>query len=139
MEKETRRLAAIGLKPTPNRILVLRELAASDHPLSLGELETRLDTLDRSSIFRVLTLFLDHELVHSIEDGSGSLRYEVCAAPGKCTLSDRHVHFHCESCNRTFCFPATPVPAVELPPDFTAHSVNYVVKGECADCKKKNY
>lgn len=86
MENETRRLAEKGLKPTPNRILVLRELAASDHPLSLGELEIRLDTLDRSSIFRVLTLFLDHELVHSIEDGSGSLRYEACAAPGKCTF-----------------------------------------------------
>ncbi len=134
MEKETQRLEEKGVKPTPNRILVLRELGHSDHPLSLADLEGRLETLDRSSIFRVLTLFLKHELVHSIEDGSGSIRYELCTASGKCSISDMHVHFHCESCNRTYCIPMTPVPAVDLPDGFTAHSVNYVVKGECAEC-----
>ncbi len=47
-----------GVKPTANRILVLKELNNVDGPVSLSVLENRLLTMDKSSIFRVLTLFL---------------------------------------------------------------------------------
>ena len=46
-----------GIRPTANRMLVIQALEDAPHPLSLAELEDRLVTLDKSSIFRVLTLF----------------------------------------------------------------------------------
>ena len=54
-----------GVKPTPNRLLVARALAGSHHrPLSLKELEERLETIDKSNIFRALTVFREARLVH---------------------------------------------------------------------------
>ena len=48
-------LSQHGVKPTPNRLLVARELSSAGRPLSLMELEGRLETVDKSSIFRTLT------------------------------------------------------------------------------------
>lgn len=53
------KLEAKGIKPTANRILVLKTLASEHHPQSLSNLEHKMLTMDKSSIFRVLTLFLD--------------------------------------------------------------------------------
>lgn len=132
------RLEQKGIKPTSNRILVLEMLERSSHPVCLLDLENMIETMDKSSIFRVLTLFLEHDMAHAIEDGSGSLKYEVCTSNGKCTCSDRHVHFYCESCHQTFCFKTMHIPEIELPEGFTSHSANYVIKGECPKCKKKH-
>lgn len=46
------------VKPTSNRILVMRELMKASHPVSLADLETLLGfSMDKASIFRVLELF----------------------------------------------------------------------------------
>ena len=72
------KLEAKGIKPTANRILVLKTLASEHHPQSLSSLEHKMLTMDKSSIFRVLTLFLEHDVVHAFEDGRGILNYELC-------------------------------------------------------------
>ena len=78
-EKEIlEKLERKGVKPTANRILVLKALLSNSTPVSLSDLEDFIVTMDKSSIFRVLTLFLEHNVVHAMEDGSGSLKYEVC-------------------------------------------------------------
>ena len=87
-------LAARGVKPTAMRLLVYRELDRARRPLSLRELEERMVTAERSTIFRTLTLLLQHHLVHGIEDGSGALKYEVCHGHEECTLEDQHTHFY---------------------------------------------
>lgn len=125
-----------GVKPTAMRLLVFQELAKAVRPLSLKELEERMVTADRSTIFRTLTLLLQHHLVHGIEDGSGSLRYEVCHGHHECTLEDQHSHFYCERCHRTFCFHDTPVPVIALPDGFEATAINYMIKGICPECRK---
>lgn len=131
-------LAAKSVKSTPNRLLVLHALLRAGHPVSLTDLETDLETMDRSSIFRVLTLFGSHDIVHSIEDGSGSLKYEVCHGEHSCTVDDMHVHFYCESCQRTTCFEDIHIPQVPLPPGYHPRSVNYMVKGLCPTCSAKD-
>ncbi len=123
-----------GVKPTSNRLLVLRAMFKASRPVSLSELETELDTVDKSSIFRVLTLFVSHHVVHAIEDGSGTMKYEVCTGEDRCSLSDMHTHFYCESCHRTFCFKSIGIPSIDLPEGFTMSSVNYMVKGICPQC-----
>ena len=132
--KEDTILERRGVKPTSNRMLVLRAMLKASRPVSLSELETELDTVDKSSIFRVLTLFVSHHVAHAIEDGSGTMKYEVCTGGDRCTLSDMHTHFYCESCHRTFCFKSIGIPSIDLPEGFTMSSVNYMVKGVCPQC-----
>lgn len=87
------RLEKKGVKPTAVRILVLKAMMEASCAVSLIELETMLATVDRSTIFRTLNLFLAHHLVHDIEDGSGSLKYEVCPDEDTCSVDDMHTHF----------------------------------------------
>ncbi|MBQ9655992.1 MAG: transcriptional repressor [Prevotella sp.] len=126
-----------GVKPTANRIVVVKALAAAGRPMSLTELEYNILTIDKSGIFRALTLFRDHHLVHVIEDGGDGVRYELCHSHATDVDDDLHVHFYCERCRRTFCLEQVAVPAVPLPPGFTMTSVNYMVKGICPDCGKE--
>lgn len=122
------------IKPTANRTLVLRALADTGRPLSLAELEHRIKTIDKSGIFRALTLFREHHLVHVIEDGGDGVRYELCHSHHVEVDDDLHVHFYCEQCHQTYCLEHIPVPAVEVPLGFVAHTANYMVKGICPQC-----
>lgn len=130
------RLQSKGVKPTANRITVMRALMSASGPVSLAELEEILETLDKSSIFRVLTLFVRNHVVHAMEDGSGSMKYELCSGESECTLDDMHAHFYCEVCHRTYCLPEVHVSVVALPDGFEMDSINYMIKGRCAKCRK---
>ena len=68
-----------GVRPTANRILILKTLQNEHRPMSLSTMEAILLPMDKSSIFRVLTLFLEHDIVHAFEDGKGALNYELCS------------------------------------------------------------
>ena len=125
-----------GVKLTAMRLLVFQELERAHRPLSLRELEDRMPTADRSTIFRTLTILLNHHLVHPIEDGSGSLRYEACCSNDHHSHDDQHIHFYCESCHRTFCFRETKIPRTTLPEEFQMTSINYMVKGLCPNCAR---
>lgn len=135
----TTRLEQKGIRPTANRILVLKTLAGEHRPVSLSDLERQLLSMDKSSIFRVLTLFLEQEVVHSFEDGRGVLNYELCNSEGHCMHNDGHIHFYCESCQRSFCMENICIPQLELPEGFYPHSASFVIKGECPECRKKHH
>ncbi|MBP5507674.1 MAG: transcriptional repressor [Prevotella sp.] len=128
---------AHGIKATANRIIVARTLHSSLMPMSLAELEKQIVTLDKSSIFRVLNLFRDCHLVHVIEDGRGGVKYELCHSISSNDDEDAHAHFHCEVCGRTLCLDHVPIPMIQLPEGYMAHSVNYLVKGICPDCAQR--
>ncbi len=125
------------IQPTAIRILVLQAMMQANRTVSLLDLENMLDTVDKSSIFRTLTLFLSSHLAHSIDDGTGSLKYAVCGETCSCDVEDLHTHFHCEKCNKTFCLKNIPTPVVTMPKGFTLNSINYVLKGLCPDCAEK--
>ena len=129
-------LSLHGVKATANRLLVAQALHRALRPLSMGELEARLLTVDKSSISRVLTLFRNQHLVHVIDDGSGSVRYELCHSHDENHDEDAHAHFHCERCGRTFCLDHSPIPVLPLPDGYMAHSVTYLVTGICPNCQE---
>lgn len=137
MLNEDKLLQNAGIKPTAARELILRTLAESHRPLSMGEIADTLETVDVSVISRSLALFREHHLIHVIEDGSDSTRYELCHHTDKQRDDDVHVHFHCEKCGKTYCLENLPVPAVPLPDGFEADFVNYMIKGLCPDCSHK--
>lgn len=132
------RLEAKGIRPTANRILVMKTLMGEQNPQSLSNLERKMVSMDKSSIFRTLTLFLEHDVVHAFEDGRGVLCYELCEEKGACDHHDGHIHFYCESCQRSFCMEDIHIPSFELPEGFYPHSISFVIKGECPDCRKKH-
>lgn len=123
-----------GMKPTANRIVVVKALAAMDRPLSLSELEYKILSIDKSGVFRALTLFREHHLVHVIEDGGDGVRYELCRSDADGEDNDMHVHFFCERCHRTFCMEDVHIPQVPLPDGYVMSTANYVVKGLCPAC-----
>ena len=132
------RLESKGIRPTANRILVMKTLMGEQNPQSLSNLEREMVSMDKSSIFRTLTLFLEHDVVHAFEDGRGVLCYELCEEKGACDHHDGHIHFYCESCQRSFCMEDIHIPSFELPEGFYPHSISFVIKGECPDCRKKH-
>ena len=131
------RLESKGIRPTANRILVMKALMGEQNPQSLSNLERKMVSMDKSSIFRTLTLFLEHDVVHAFEDGRGVLCYELCEEKGACDHHDGHIHFYCESCQRSFCMEDIHIPSFELPEGFYPHSISFVIKGECPEKKRK--
>lgn len=130
-------LEKAGIKLTSNRLLVVRTLMHSDRPLSLIEIETQLETVERSSVLRVLNTLLDKDVIHALEDGRGVTKYEICHGENHCSVSDMHAHFYCESCGLTYCFEEVSVPLIPLPKGFAIRSVNYMLKGLCPECGLK--
>lgn len=129
-------IEAHGIKPTANRIVVARTLAGAQRPLSLSELEERILSIDKSNVFRALTLFRDHHLVHVIADGGDGVRYELCHSHDNDHDDDAHAHFFCERCRRTFCLDNTAIPSVTLPKGYTMTTATFLVKGICPDCQR---
>ena len=125
-----------GIKATANRILILRALIQAGRPLSMTEIETALESVDKSIISRNLSVFRERRLLHVLSDEDG-VRYEVCHCAEEEEDSDRHVHFHCEVCGKTFCLEQIPVPAVDFPAGFEVHNANYMAQGVCPDCRSR--
>ena len=128
-----------GVKPTATRLLVFEALREAEDALSLNDLEQCLETVDKSTIFRSLTIFKQNHLVHEINDGSGSLKYEPCLHDHENEEgdSDQHTHFFCTECQHTYCLKTIQAPIVELPEGFSVTGINYVLKGICPDCRNK--
>lgn len=146
---EEKLLQHFGVRPTAIRMLVWRQIAKTDHPFSLGDMEMWLDTVDKSTLFRTLSLFEEHHLLHSIDDGSGQKKYCRCDDSDVCLHHHseaihqhshqgcKHVHAFCVECQRTFCVRTEQIPLVQMPDGFMVTDINYVVHGICADCQKK--
>lgn len=135
-ESAERLLERHEIKPTSSRILVVKAMEAFPDTFSLSDLETELESVDKSTIFRVLTLFAQHSLIHEIDDGSGSTKYCLCHNTHPCDVDELHCHFYCESCHKTFCLSNIHVPPIHLPAGFKAGYATYVLKGTCPDCSR---
>ena len=129
-------MQAHGVKPTANRILILRALLEAGRPLSMTEIETALESVDKSIISRTLSAFREARLLHVLADGGDSVRYEVCHCDAEESDTDRHVHFHCRVCGRTFCLEELPVPAVACPAGFRPEAAEYTLHGICPECRR---
>lgn len=124
------------IKPTAMRILVLKELLSKNKAINLYELENNFDKVERTTLYRTLNTFVDYNLIHKIDDGTGSVKYALCDDDCNCKLDDLHVHFLCVKCEKTYCLKDIPIPIVQLPDNMTFETANYVIKGICEKCRK---
>lgn len=125
-----------GIKPTSVRILILKTMLGFDRAFSMTDLEYTLETVDKSTVSRIIHLFLAHKMIHGIDDGSGSIKYAVCNDNCNCDPDDLHVHFHCRKCKKTFCLENIAIPGIKIPDGLLFESVNLVIKGICSKCPK---
>ena len=127
------------IKATTMRLLVLDFLLRQPAAVSLNDLEASFHRADRITLYRTLKTFEEKGLVHSIGDGTGAVKYALCA--GSCRPQahhDLHVHFHCSQCGETYCLPTSRIPEIPLPDNFLTEEVNLVVKGVCGSCADNN-
>ena len=131
---EENKLYKKGIRPTAMRVLVLKYLTALNRTTSLTDLEDHFERSDRSTLFRTLKTFEENGIVHKIEDGTGILKYGLCAETCRCSKEDQHFHFHCEVCKETYCLNQLKIPLLEIPSNFVLKQANLVLKGICAHC-----
>ncbi len=112
------KLNSRNIKPTAMRQLVLKVLTEQKTAISLPELEQKFEKADKATLYRTLKTFQENKLIHSIEDGSGSLRYALCEDFCTCEPEYLHVHFLCTNCEKTYCLKGSPVPQPDLPDGF---------------------
>lgn len=124
-----------GVRVTAVRLLIWKTLREEiTDAFSLADVQNKLSTIDRSTIFRTLTLLAEHSLLHTIDDGSGMQKYCVCHADDH-THHHNHIHLTCTRCHKTWCIEDVAIPTVSVPDDFEVHETEYVVKGICRKCR----
>lgn len=120
------RLRDRGYKVTPQRVMVLRGVAAEQHQ-SLEEIRARCGEVGLVTIYRTLDLLCEIGAVRRLDLGDGA-RYELAA--------DHHHHLICEGCGTVTEFEECPIDPRVLPEggfEVSSHSVE--VYGRCAACR----
>ena len=130
-----KRLQDAGIRVTAVRLLVYRIVYEQmQNAFSLQNVMELLPHADSSSVFRALTLFAEHHLLHTIDDGSGMQKYCVCrCGQFKC----HHVHLTCTVCHETICLKDMHIPAITLPDGYRIEEAEFVIKGICPKCQAK--
>lgn len=91
-----------AIKPTAMRLLVVEKLLKQQYAVSHKELAEQFEKADNITLFRTLKVFLEYKLVHTIDDGSGVIKYALCQSGCNCNLSELHTHFYCTDCKTYF-------------------------------------
>ena len=128
------KLIQSSVQPTAMRLLVLQHFMEKETAISLKSLEEHFTIADKSTLFRTLKTFEKNKIIHSIDDGTGRIKYALCLEGCECAPKDQHYHFHCNICEATYCLTSQNIPVIELPVNFKMQQANLVIKGICPSC-----
>jgi Fur family ferric uptake transcriptional regulator len=129
-------LKEAGMRLTEPRRIMLDVFQKSDHALSAAQLESQLVLqMDRVTVYRILSTFFKKGLLHKVQDPDGTHKYALCS--NNCDTQahhDEHLHFHCQSCGKTYCLDQVSIPEVRLPNGFKLEEIHLSGKGICEQC-----
>lgn len=128
-----RRLEEAGYRSGAARREVVELLAAEACAVTALEIDRRLDSVGRASVYRTLDQLERLHLVQRVEIGGDAAGYER-VDPGQ-----HHHHLVCEECGRLSPF-ADPsleraIEAVSQAAEFEIAAHDVVLRGRCPDCK----
>ena len=144
------RLRETGLRVTPARLAVMKELAGAGVPLSHGEVVDRLRPnrsgklsatapaprrFDQSTLFRGLTDLSDAGLLARLDLGDAVRRYEWLPADGDAAVHPHHV---CTDCGRIVClegFALKLTPSTGAAREQVGTIGEVVLRGRCGACE----
>jgi len=95
-------LNATRLDVTGNRLRVLEVIGNNSYPLSAADIYKTLEkscSINRVTVYRILDLLVEHELVDRISTGGRAFYYGM--APNAHHLP--HPHFYCKRCGQMDC------------------------------------
>lgn len=126
LEAVVGRIRGRGYKATPQRIAILRALAAEQHQ-SLEEIRARCPEVGLVTVYRAIDLFSGIGLVRRLDLGDGP-RYELA--------ENHHHHLICESCGDISEFDVCPLDAQALRVlDFEVSAHSLELYGRCGACQ----
>ena len=123
---------------TKNRKKVLSILLNSEKPLSLKEIRLLISDIDRVTLFRILSVFEEKKIIHTINLESNKKLYALCYEECDVTQSEhrhKHIHFQCDKCNDVSCLSINESPKVSVP-NYIINNLNINASGICINCKK---
>jgi Fur family transcriptional regulator, ferric uptake regulator len=128
-----RRLEEAGYRSGAARREVVELLAAEACAVTALEIDRRLDSVGRASVYRTLDQLERLHLVQRVEIGGDAAGYERVDA------NQHHHHLVCEECGRLSPF-ADPsleraIEAVSRAAEFEIAAHDVVLRGRCPDCK----
>lgn len=135
METIEQLLTSKNIRVTAMRLLIYKFLAEKQVAATLSDIENAFEKADRTTLYRTVKTFVEKDIVHQIDDGTGTVKYALCEQDCSCEIeTDLHLHFHCNNCNETVCLTEHKIPKIKVPDGFVSENVNLVVKGICDKC-----
>lgn len=132
-------LKSHNIRVTQNRIDILAMFRNSDIALSQGVIESKINGLDRITLYRTLKTFESEGIIHQAIDGSGVTKFAMCQDNCSSVVHlDDHAHFHCTQCDKTVCIEPVKISDFKLPESFHLESAHLVLKGKCDDCSSNS-
>jgi Fur family ferric uptake transcriptional regulator len=135
----TELLKGAELTPLPNRLMVLEIVGNSPFPLSPQEIfrvSQRSQPMNKVTLYRILDLLVERELVQRISAGDRSFRYGLAPSANH----PQHPHFYCNRCGNMECLApeAVTVDTRSIARTFPAliEKVEVRVDGVCRTCLK---
>ncbi|NGM63288.1 transcriptional repressor [Sphingobacterium sp. SGG-5] len=127
------------LRVTQPRLRVLEIIDTKKSAISQPDLEKILGgEIDRVTLYRILASFEEKGILHKVFDLNGTATYAICSTA--CTANhhhDQHVHFICSICNSVFCLNEISLPKVQIPANFSLHTIAINAVGICDKCQGK--
>ncbi len=133
-------IRAAGHRVTPQRIHILDAVCAAQGHTTLGEVYARVcqvdPSIDRSTLYRTLKLFIDLGLVVSADKHDGETYYEI-AKP------QHHHHLVCRKCGKEWDIDdaviTRMVEQVLSDYDFRVDTNHLILSGVCGACVAQQY
>lgn len=132
-ETAIKRLDEAGYRSGAARREVIDLLAAEPCAVTALEIDRRLDSVGRASVYRTLDQLERLHLAHRVEIGGDAAGYE------RVDPDRHHHHLVCERCGRhaPFADPSLEraIEAISREADFDVAAHDVVLRGRCPDCK----
>jgi len=127
------RLDEAGYRSGAARREVIKLLATERCAVTALEIDRRLDSVGRASVYRTLDQLDRLRLVQRVEIGGDAAGYE------RLDPTQHHHHLVCEECGRLSPFAdrslERAIEAVSRDADFEVAAHDVVLRGRCPDCK----
>ena len=125
-----------GIRPLRKRTLIYDYLITKkNHPTVetiYKDLLPKSPSLSKTTVYNVLNLFLEKNMVQTINIEGNELRYDADI--------NSNGHFKCSDCGQIFdfkirddCYPKVPLEG------FVPHNIHYYVVGQCANCTSLSF
>ncbi len=135
MERASRRLEEAGLRSGGSRRRVIELLGSESCALTALEMDRRLDSVGRATVYRTLEQLERLHLVQRVEIGGDAAGYERLDA------EEHHHHLVCEDCGRLTPFASeeleSAIEAAGRRSGFALAAHDVVLRGTCAPCSER--